>query len=315
MIEVTLGPNDGGPRADRVLRKLLPNAPLALLHRLLRQGKVRSGKTRLRAQDAVDGGSAIEVGITPEQFLEFRAEAQAAAGPRRSLPRVPVVFEDEHLLVVDKPAGLAVQPGTARESVHLLAWIEGHCPPETDSLTGFRPAPAHRIDRPTSGLVVIGKTSAALRALTAAFRDGTIRKTYLAVVEGRWAGRRGTIELALETKDRGPGPSRARVALDGKPARTHWTLRSHGAGRSLLEIKLETGRTHQIRAHVAALGHPIVGDRRYGSRDNSARLGERIALHAAELEFAHPIDGTVLTLHAELPADLRSLLDDRRDPH
>jgi 23S rRNA pseudouridine955/2504/2580 synthase len=315
VIEVTLGPNDGGPRADRVLRKLLPDAPLALLHRLLRQGKVRIGKTRLRAQDAVEGGSAIALGITPEQFLEFRAVAQASKAPQRALPRVPVVFEDDSILVIDKPAGLAVQPGTGRESVHLLAWLEGHCPPETSSLTGFRPAPAHRIDRPTSGLVVIGKTSAALRALTAAFRDGKIQKTYLAVVEGRWAGARGTIDLAIETKDRGPGQSRSRVATSGKTARTHWTLRSHGAGRSLLEITLETGRTHQIRAHVAALGHPIVGDRRYGSRDTALRQGERIALHAASLEFAHPIDGTTLTVHAELPADLRRLVADHRNTH
>ena len=101
VIEVTLGPNDGGPRADRVLRKLLPKAPLALLHRLLRQGKVRVGKTRLSARDAVDDGSVLAVGVTPEQFAEFRGVARAARAQRSRLPTVPVVFEDEHLLVVD----------------------------------------------------------------------------------------------------------------------------------------------------------------------------------------------------------------------
>ena len=310
MVEIEIGADDAGQRADRWLRRFLPNAPLALVHRLLRQGAVRQRSQRLRAADHLDA-SIVELELAPARLAELRGS------PRPPVARAPVsvvlriVHEDDALLVVDKPGGLAVQPGSGLGEEHLLAWIDAHVAGTRDPRSTFRPAPAHRIDRGTSGLVLIGKTAAAARALAAAFREHRVRKTYLAVVRGAPVPTSGVIDLPLDVRDRGAGARKSEVAKRGRDARTEYrTLRSASTW-TLLEVVIETGRTHQIRAHLAAIGHPIAGDDRYGTVAQRAVRDlprGRIGLHAAQLAFAHPITGVGLSVAAPLPDDLARLV-------
>ncbi|MBI5851403.1 MAG: RluA family pseudouridine synthase [Planctomycetes bacterium] len=310
MVEIEIGADDAGQRADRWLRRFLPNAPLALVHRLLRQGAVRQRSKRLRAADHLDA-STVELELAPARLAELRGtrRSHVARAPAGVAPRI--VHEDDALLVVDKPGGLAVQPGSGLDDEHLLAWIDAHVASTRDPRSTFRPAPAHRIDRGTSGLVLIGKSAAAARALAAAFREHRVQKTYLAVVRGAPAPAAGVIDLPLDVRDRGAGARKSEIAKLGRDARTEYrTLRSATVW-TLLEVVIETGRTHQIRAHLAELGHPIAGDDRYGAvMPRAVRVlpRGRIGLHAARLAFAHPITGAGLVLDAPLPDDLERLV-------
>lgn len=297
-LRFTLGPDDADQRLDRFLRKVLPAASLGQVFAGLRRAEVKvngaraDGAQRLRQGDVVDVGPAL-------------AWAAASATPGSPEPAGPagrvgtvlvVVHRDADLLVVDKPAGLAVHPGTGVRD-HLLGFVQaqygagrGHT---------FRIAPAHRLDRDTSGLVVFGASAAGLRGFTAALRAGEVTKTYLAVVHGE-APPSGTIDLPLErAADRPVGP-RMQPARDGVRACTRFVRRASAGGRSLLAVDLVTGRTHQIRVHLAALGHPIVGDRRYGRSDRA----ERLYLHAWRLRMRHPVTGAALDLEAVPPPEL-----------
>ncbi len=224
---------------------------------------------------------------------------EVAADPARSSAPVDlaVVFRDEDLLVVDKPAGLAMHPGTGVHDhllgrVHrLLGASRGH---------SFRVAPAHRLDRDTSGLVVFGVSAQGLRGFTALLRDHAVRKTYLARVHGL-PPPQGEIDLSLARHDASVGP-KMHVQADGVAALTRYRVVATLAQRAVLEVELATGRTHQIRAHFAAIGYPLVGDHRYGRADGARRL----CLHAWRLEFAHPINGDALCLVATPPPELRA---------
>ncbi|MCC6781259.1 MAG: RluA family pseudouridine synthase [Planctomycetes bacterium] len=318
MVELELSADDAGQRADRWLRRRLPNAPLALVHRLLRSGLVRQGERRLRAGDRLDAAIPLALLLDPARFAELQGEARArparGATPTRSplLARVRVVHEDEALLVIDKPGGLAVQPGTGLGDEHLLAWLDAHVEAPRDPHSRFRAAPAHRIDKGTSGLVLVGKTAAAARALAAAFREHRVTKSYLAIVHGAPQPAAGLIDLPLAVDDRGARSRKAAVDEGGVVASTRFRTRSGHGALTLLELRIDTGRTHQIRAHLAAIGHPIVGDDRYGA-PRARLLRGRFALHAAGLELAHPTRGTRLQFDAPWPGELAAILRDADD--
>jgi 23S rRNA pseudouridine1911/1915/1917 synthase len=246
----------------------------------------------------------------------------AAAGPRRSAaPSAParsaradgngtspvprIVYQDEHVLVVAKPAGLAAQPGSG-QSDDIASWLDRQSI-GTRTAT-FRPAPAHRLDRGTSGLVAIGLSPDGLRGLTAAFRGDGVRKVYLAVVHGLPDRARGTIDAPLwQRPDAGSRGAKMVVDARGKPARTDYEVVATGRERSLLRLVLHTGRQHQIRAHLQHLGHPIVGDRRYGS---PADLGYgSFLLHAAEIAFPHPCTGELVHCVEDPPPLFAQSLD------
>ena len=305
MVEIDIHDDDAGQRVDRYLRKLLRAAPLALIHRLLRQGSVRCEGRRLGPADRLEPGARLLLDLDHARLAELRG---AGATPRTRAARglrVPVVFEDDVLLAVDKPGGMAVQPGTGHEHDDLTAWLAGHLQVRAHST--FQPAPAHRIDLGTSGLVLIGKTAAAARTLAQAFREHRVRKTYLAVVEGQPQPAQGTLDMALRVQDRGVARERTTPDDEGLRAVTRYrTLRS-ADGVSLLEVEIDTGHTHQIRAHLAAIGHPLLNDRRYGARADRRLPHARIALHATRLVLDHPGSGEPLTLAAPLPAELRAL--------
>ena len=228
-------------------------------------------------------------------------------GPPTTRRDFEVIHDDPHLMVVTKPAGLAIHPGTGISGATLVDQVRAHLDADPEA-QGFTPAPAHRLDKETSGVVLVARTRTAMAGLTAAFTKGEVHKTYLAVVKGRMTGREGEIDLALQAHQQ-TAKSKAQRGPKYQPAVTHWRVVSESGQVSLLEVRPGTGRTHQIRRHLAAVGHPIVGDRRYGdfpfNREAKATFGiSRQILHAWRLELAHPVTGERLSFVAPPPADL-----------
>ena len=242
---------------------------------------------------------AIEVAIPPPARCELQPE---------DIP-LEVVHDDADIVVVNKPAGLVVHPAHGHPSGTLVnALLAGPLAPAPDD-DPAKPGIVHRLDRDTSGLMVIARTAAARRNLQEQFRARTVDKTYLAVVEGS-PPRVGTIDAAVgrDQRDR----KRMAVRADGKPARSRYRVLERLPGASLVEVVIETGRTHQIRVHMRSLGHPLVGDKVYGHRRGGGGgpllSFPRQALHAAGLRFRHPRTGVDMAFRAPLPEDILELL-------
>jgi 23S rRNA pseudouridine1911/1915/1917 synthase len=217
-----------------------------------------------------------------------------------------IVWQDEHLLVVDKPAGLVVHPARGHREGTLSQMLAGTAAAGVGGGDPDRPGIVHRLDRDTSGLLVVACSEEAHRLLQAALRERLIEREYLALVEGRPPARTGTIEAPIGRHPR----IRTRMAVGGtagREARTHFTLERSLRDVSLLRLRLDTGRTHQIRVHLQAIGHPVCGDPEYGT---SGMLGlTRQFLHATRLSFPHPITGEAVDVTSPLPADLRKALE------
>ena len=281
-----------GERLDRVLATVPEIGSRALAARILAEGEVLVDGRAARKSERLRGGETIEYERPPMQVPLVREERQLA-----------LVYEDEHLLVVDKPAGISVHPGAGRASGTLANALvaygaRGGEAPE-------RPGIVHRLDRDTSGLMVVARSAAAFLGLRRLVRRHEIEREYLALVAGRPRSRKGTIEAPIGRDRR--HPTKRSLETD-KPhaAVTHFELRELLARHALLGVRLETGRTHQIRVHLAAINLPVAGDPVYGvARD----LGlERQFLHACRLAFLHPVTGEEIELASPLPADLELAL-------
>jgi 23S rRNA pseudouridine1911/1915/1917 synthase len=227
------------------------------------------------------------------------------AGPSSSAP-FTIAFQDEHLIVIDKGPDLVVHPARGHREDTLAQLLAPMLGDGGDAQEPERRGIVHRLDRRTSGLLVVARSDEAHRRLQAALAARRIEREYLALVEGRPPARTGTIEAPIGRDPR----VRTRMAVDGagaREARTHFTLERTLAGTSLLRLRLETGRTHQIRVHLRAIGHPVAGDPEYGTA-GLLRL-ERQFLHATRLAFDHPLDGSRVDVSSPLPADLRAALE------
>jgi len=216
-----------------------------------------------------------------------------------------VVYEDDALLVVDKPAGMTVHPGAGRTSGTLVHAVLAHCPDLPQIGGADRPGIVHRLDKDTSGLLVVAKTEVAWRGLQAQIQSRRARREYLALVHGRLRRPSGVIDAPIGRDPR--HRTRMAVVASGRRAVTHYRVAESFEDATLLEVRLETGRTHQIRVHLAHLGHPVVADPVYGRRTNPRGM-RRQALHARTLALTHPISGAALTFRAPLPADFEEVL-------
>lgn len=251
---------------------------------------------RLRPADRVRAGQLIAVSIP----------AAAPTGLRPEPIPLDIVYEDRDLLIVDKPAGLTVHPGAGRASGTLVHAVLSHCPDLPGIGGEQRPGIVHRLDKDTSGVLVVAKTEHALRGLQSQIQRRHARRQYLALVHGRLARREGTIDAPIGRDPR----HRTRMAVvgSGRRAITHYRVIEIFDRATLVEVHLGTGRTHQIRVHFASIGHPVVGDPVYARRSNPWGL-RRQALHACRLSFNHPVTGRALAFSSPIPADIREAID------
>src|SRR3954449_9285909 len=318
-LEVTVTGQEDSTRLDRVLAGNLRELSRSRLKVLILAGRVTVGSTPIRDPAYhVAAGDTITIEVPPAVAAEPAGEPIA----------LDVVYEDDDLIVIDKPAGLVVHPAAGHETGTLVNALIAHCGASLSGIGGVkRPGIVHRLDKDTTGLMVAAKNDRAHASLSAQFADhgrtGAMRRGYLAFAWGVPNRQRGTIEAPIERHPH----AREKMAVreSGRHAVTHWEVLETFAGRggrsavSLLACQLETGRTHQIRVHMAHIGHPLLGDAVYGAHFRTkasglfpkaqaalAALG-RQALHAYLLTLEHPANGEILTWEAPLPADLRLL--------
>ena len=295
----------GGQRLDNFLARHLKGVPKTHVYRIIRSGEVRVNKARASADQRVVPGDLIR--LPPVRVAAPRTEEQVAAVPGREFP---VLFEDEQMLAIDKPAGTAVHGGSGLS----FGVIE--------QMRRARPAQAflelvHRLDRETSGILLLAKRRSALRHLQDQFRERETGKTYLALVLGAWPERVKVVDAPLLKYLLPDGERRVRVVgrddPDGMRSITLVRVRQRLEGFTLLEVTIRTGRTHQIRVHLASQGHPIAGDDKYGRFDRNRELAQaglrRMFLHAWMLAFDHPVGARRIELTAALPDELSRFLN------
>ena len=296
VVEFTVSPEDAGRRLDVVLGMCPEVGSRSQVARLISEGLV-----------TVDGASrAKSFLLSAGQVVRASVVRQA---PSELVPEdlgVPVLYEDEWLLVVDKPAGMAVHPSRGHATGTLVHALLGRGVAGGEE---FRPGIVHRLDKDTSGLLVVAKSAEVHRLLVAMMRRHAVDRRYIALVHGNFASDTGTIEAPV-----GRDPVRRRsMAIGGvaaREARTHFRVLERFGDFTLVEVRLETGRTHQIRVHFLALGHPVAGDPTYARRD-ALGIGRQF-LHSCRLSFTHPVTGREIDVESPLPADLQQALDTLR---
>ncbi len=291
-MRIEVAPTDGGQRLDAILSN--PLGSRARAQRLIAAGQVRVDGATAAKSSKPAVGSLIEV--DESELREVRVDHGAPAS-------FQIAYEDESLLVVDKPAGVVVHPARGHSTGTLVQALAGRAGGGDDP---ERPGIVHRLDRDTSGLLVVARDEATHRALRAAMSKREITRDYLALVNGRPSSRTGTIDAPIGRDRR----NRTKVSLDTdrpRSAITHFEIEQSFPESTLLRVTLDTGRTHQIRAHLEAVDLPVVGDPTYGGGDSFGL--ERQFLHATRLRFTHPLTGDEVDVTSPLPADLGAALD------
>jgi 23S rRNA pseudouridine1911/1915/1917 synthase len=306
-IDVRLEPAHAGWRLDRALAASVPTLSRERLKTLIRSGAVETSGTPVRdPATKVRGEEAFRVAVP---------EPEPAHNAPQDIP-LTIVFEDEHLLVVDKPEGLVVHPAAGNLDGTLVNALLHHCGGSLSGIGGVaRPGIVHRIDKDTSGLLVVAKTDVGHEGLAKQFAAHSIDRRYLAVVNGVPKAKEGTIDAPLARS----ATNRKKIAIvegsRGKRAVTHWKRLEILKDAALVECRLETGRTHQVRVHMASLGHPLLGDPVYArsGKTHGKLLKElqfhRQALHAAELGFTHPVTKHRLSFASPMPPDMQELFN------
>jgi 23S rRNA pseudouridine1911/1915/1917 synthase len=321
---ISVAPSDAGTRLDVVVATHVPSCSRAYASSLITEGKIQVHGISKKPGYRVKADDVFSIYIPPPR-------------PIASLPEpmdIDICYEDGHLIVVNKPPGLVVHPAPGHYTGTLVNGLLHHCPDLKGIGGEIRPGIVHRLDKDTSGVLVVAKNASTLNHLAEQFKSRTIRKTYLAVVHGEMDGEQGHIALPI-----GRHPvARKRMAVmenshrhrrgagKSREAETRWVVRERLTNATWLELHPKTGRTHQIRVHCAAMGHPIVGDALYGrSRMGKGsasskeairhlRSVQRQMLHAWKLRFVHPVSGKTITFKAPIPDDMRALTDRLKNP-
>jgi 23S rRNA pseudouridine955/2504/2580 synthase len=289
-----------GQRLDNYLTKWLKGVPKSHIYRILRSGEVRINSRRIGPEYRIQTGDRLR--LPPVRTAKPTAAATAPPGPRL---KADILYEDEVLLVIDKPTGVAVHGGS------------GISRGVVEQLRAERPEGrflelVHRLDRETSGVLMLAKRRSALTELHRQLREGQVQKFYLVLVKGAWRDEKRSVKLPLQKYVLASGERRVSVGRDGQSAHTVFRLQRSWNDFSLLEAELKTGRTHQIRVHLAHLGYPVAGDDKYGDFPLNRQLAKqglkRMFLHASRAVIVHPQSGTALTLDAPLPSALNAFL-------
>jgi 23S rRNA pseudouridine955/2504/2580 synthase len=290
-----VGEESAAQRIDNFLLRRLKGVPKSHVYRILRSGEVRVNSGRVKPEYRLQAGDRVR--LPPIRTSSAKDQAKPA--------EFPIVHEDPALIVLDKPAGVAVHGGSGVS----FGVIE--------SLRAARPQAkvlelAHRLDRDTSGLLMIAKKRSALVELHRMLRNGEVEKVYLAIAKGRPAKAEFEISEALHKHVTAQGERRVSVTDAGRESRTRVKVRQTGSGYSLLELRLLTGRTHQIRVHLAHVGHPVLGDDKYGDFELNRKLKKegvgRLLLHASRLALRHPLTGEPLRLQSSLPSEMEEFV-------
>jgi len=281
-------------RLDQYLAGLDTGMTRSQLSRLIVEGQALVNGRPAKPSSKVRAGDSVSLSVPPPRPTGVVAQ---------DIP-VTVVYQDESVVVIDKPAGLAVHPGPGHPDMTLVNALLAMCP-DIQGIGGeIRPGIVHRLDKDTSGLMMVAKTHQAHNDLSAQIKARQVTKGYLALVEGSLKSTEGEVDAPVGRHPR--RRTRMAVVVGGKEARTNYKVRQELRGHSLVELYLETGRTHQIRVHMAHLGHPLVGDTTYG---HASHLVDRHFLHAFHLGFKHPITGEPLDFKIDLPPDLTPAID------
>jgi len=302
--KVTTNLKLAGQRLDKTLTQLLPEFSRARIQALIKQGLVARGDKVVKDASAK---------VKEDEVYTIHMPPPEPAVPAAQKIPLKIVYEDDDLLVIDKPVGMVVHPAPGHHDATLVNALLAHCGKSLSGIGGVaRPGIVHRLDRDTSGLMVVAKNDAAHQALSRQFADRTLSRTYHALIWGTPAPRAGIIEAPVGRSPR--DRKKMAVTAKGKKAVTHYKVLESFAQVSLVECRLATGRTHQIRVHFSHQKHPVVGDPTYGKRKMGKDMPKilqdfpRQALHAVELRFLHPRSGILMQFQSNPPRDIMNLL-------
>jgi 23S rRNA pseudouridine955/2504/2580 synthase len=301
--QVEVGERGDGQRLDNFLARILGDVPRSHLFRVIRKGEVRVNGKRAKPETRLQASDTVRV---PPVRTGASAPPRRVPGTMTDSLNAAVIYEDPRLLVIDKPAGVAVHGGSG-VSFGVIEALRAARPDETLELV-------HRIDRDTSGLLLISRKPAALRTLHALMREGRVDKRYLALVKGKWELGSKRIDVPLRTDIRVGGERTVKAHASGKEAASLFKpVQFFGKRASLVEVALETGRTHQIRVHAAHAGYPLAGDEKYGDAEFNEKMKDagltRMFLHAHQVSFVWPESGVGFSASAPLPPDLSAVID------
>lgn len=295
----TVSDDESGQRIDNFLMRVCKGVPKTWIYRVIRKGEVRVNKGRIDAEYKIQTGDVIR--IPPVRV----AQASTVKVPQARASKLPIVFEDDHLLIIDKPAGLAVHGGSG-VSFGVIEQLRATYPEQK-----FLEL-VHRLDRETSGLLILAKKRSALVHLHEQIRLGHMDKRYYAILKGELSDKETHVKVPLYKYVTASGERRVQVSNEGQTAHTRFNIDQLLDGYTAVRVKIYTGRTHQIRVHSAYLDHPIVGDEKYGDFELNKALAkakhDRMYLHAHELRITHPHTGQILSLKSNLPESFKAFI-------
>lgn len=313
MLEFRISEDHAGVRLDKFLKKKLDRVPVSHLFKMIRVKKVRVNGKRAQPDQDLALGDVVTIRGDEKQLLTPAPKSENT-GPlvtQADIEQLKVLFEDDWLLVMDKPSGMAVHTGSGITGGTVVDVVRAYLGPKAVR-NDFAASPAHRLDRETSGVLVVAKRRPAMVHFTDVFTHHKAKKRYLALVKGQVAQAKGLIDLPLSEHQQ-TAKSKSQRGVNMQPARTRYTVMAQAADCALVSCTIETGRTHQIRRHLAALGNPVLGDKKYGdfpfNREAKNRWGlKRLFLHAEQIDFPHPEDGRRVLVEAKMPRDLTDVL-------